>query len=262
LIFSFAGRSVILGAVMLRRMRLVAAVAASMLVAGAAEAQSGCNQSPTQLEVNEARSLFIDGSGDVEGFRWADAIPKFERSYALSCAPSALYNLAMALRALGRHREARDAFDRLLGEHPDFGGEPRELAARYRREEAARVAVLLLAGIDPDTRPEIHFDGRDVLDDGTRPVRIETDAGAHSLVATIPSHQPFLWEGRLGDGQTETVEVRFTPISQGGGVDLLPILLGVGAAVLAAAGIAIGVVLWQDAQVQPLSPGRLVSVDG
>ena len=259
---SSAGPSVILRAVTLGRTGSLSIATALLLIAGTAEAQSACNVSPTQLEVDEARSLFIDGSGDVEGFRWADAIPKFERSYALSCAPSALYNLAMALRALGRHRDARDAFDRLLGEHPDFGGEPRELAIRYRREEAARVAVLLLAGIDPDTRPELHFDGRDVPDDGSRPLRIETDSGTHSLVATIPSHQPFLWEGRLGDGQTETVEVRFTPIAQGGGVDLLPILLGVGAAVIAAAAIAIGVVLWEDAQVQPLRPDRLVRVDG
>src|SRR5690606_36962585 len=150
--FSSAGASVILRRMMLGRAPSLMIAGALLLVAGRAQAQSACNVSPTQLEVDEARSLFIDGSGDVEGFRWADAIPKFERSYALSCAPSALYNLAMALRALGRHRDARDAFDRLLGDHPDFSGELRELAVRYRREEAARVAVLLLAGIDPDMR--------------------------------------------------------------------------------------------------------------
>lgn len=244
------------------RLLLLLLASAPLWLAGAAHAQDGCNRSPTEIEVDEARSLFIDGSRDVEGFRWADAIPKFERSYALSCAPSALYNLAMALRALGRHRDARDAFDRLLGAHPDLSGDLRANAETYRREEAARVAVLLLAGVDPNARPEIHFDGQDVLDDGSRPVRIETDAGEHSLVATLADHEPFLWEGRLGDGQTETVELRFTPIPRGGGVDVLPILLGVGAALLVAAGVVVGVVLWEDAQVQPLNPDRLVTVDG
>jgi len=240
---------------------LVLLLTGASLLPGAAHAQDGCNRNPTELEVAEARSLFIDGSEDVEAFRWADAIPKFERSYSLSCAPSALYNLAMALRALGRHRDARDAFDRLLGGHPELSEDLRENATTFRAEEAARVAVLLLAGIDPDVRPAIHFDGRDVLDDGERPLRIETDAGAHSLVATIPEHQPFLWEGRLGDGQVETVELRFTPIPRGGG-DALPIVLGIGAALLVAAGVAVGVVLWEDAQIRPFNPDRLVTVSG
>ncbi len=230
-------------------------------VAGASAQE--CNPHPNDADVERARSLFVDGSHDVEGFRWADAIPKFERSYALSCAPSALYNLAMALRALGRHREARDAFDRLLAGHPDLGGELRTTSETYRREEAARVAVLLLAGIEPDVQPEIHFDGEDVRDRGERPLRIETDAGAHSLIARVPEHQPFVWEGRLGDGQEQTLELRFDRLPAGGGDDfVLPLLLGIAAAVVIGVGIGVGVYLWDDAQVRPLSPDRLVTVGG
>jgi hypothetical protein len=232
-----------------------------LLGASSARAQD-CNAHASPSDVERARALFIDGSQDVEGYRWADAIPKFEEAYALSCASSALYNLAMALRALGRHREARDAFDRLIANHPDLGGELRSNAEQYRREEAARVAVLLLAGIEPDVRPEISFDGEEVTDDGARPLRIETDAGAHSLVAQIAAHQPFLWEGRVGDGQTETIDLRFVPLPQGGGVDVLPIILGIAAALLVGAGIGLGVFLWDDAQVRPLTPGRMVTVSG
>ncbi len=243
-------------------LRFALALAAGFaLVAPRAEAQA-CNRAASPAQVERARSLFIDGSGDVEAYRWADAIPKFEESYALSCAPSALYNLAMALRALGRHREARDAFDRLLANHPDLGGELRSNAEQYRREEAARVAVLLLAGIDPDTQPTISFDGEEVADDGSRPLRIETDAGAHSLIAQIALHQPFLWEGRIGDGQTQTIELRFVPLPQGGGTDVLPIILGITAAILVGAGIGLGFFLWDDAQVRPLSPDRTVTVSG
>lgn len=232
-------------------------------LASVASAQAPqCNAHPSAADVDRARSLFVDGSHDVEGFRWADAIPKFENSYALSCAPSALYNLAMALRALGRHHDARDAFDRLLAEHPDLGGELRTNAETYRREEAARVAVLLLAGIEPDMQPDIHFDGETVVDDGSRPLRIEADSGAHSLVARIPAHQPFLWEGRLGDGQHETIELRFNPLPAASDIDLLPILLGIGAAVLVGVAIGVGVYLWDDAQIRPLSPDRLVVVGG
>lgn len=230
--------------------------------AGPASAQQ-CNAHPSDADVDRARSLFVDGSHDVEGFRWADAIPKFEQSYALSCAPSALYNLAMALRALGRHREARDAFDRLLSEHPDLGGELQSTAETYRREEAARVAVLELAGIEPTVQPEIHFDGEDVPDPGERPIRIETDAGAHSLIARIPEHQPFVWEGRLGDGQRQTLDVHFDALPVSGGDDfLLPLLLSIGAAIVIGVGVGVGWYLWDDAQVRPLTPDRLVTVGG
>lgn len=240
---------------------LVLSAVIAAVAAPHARAQE-CNAGASASEVERARALFIDGSQDVEAYRWADAIPKFEEAYALSCAPSALYNLAMALRALGRHREARDAFDRLIANHPDLGGELRTNAEQFRREESARVAVLLLAGIDPDVQPEISFDGEEVADDGTRPLRIETDAGAHSLVAQIAAHQPFLWEGRIGDGQTQTIELRFVPLPQGGGVEVLPIILGVAAAVLVGAGIGVGVFLWDDAQVRPLNPDRTVTVTG
>ncbi|HEY8428372.1 MAG TPA: tetratricopeptide repeat protein [Sandaracinaceae bacterium] len=240
--------------------RFVVLACALSFAAAEARAQD-CNREAGVRDVERARSLFIEGSRDVESYRWADAIPKFEEAYALSCAPSALYNLAMALRALGRHREARDAFDRLLANHSDLGGELRTNAEQYRREEAARVAVLLLAGFGPDVRPDISFDGQGVTDDGTRPLRIETDAGAHTLVAQIPAHQPFLWEGRLGDGETRSVELTFEPLPAGG-FDALPLVLGITAAVLVGAGIGLGVFLWDDAQLRPLNPDRAVSVSG
>lgn len=225
-----------------------------------AEAQ-GCAGGSDPGSLQSARQLFIDGSADVEAGRWADAIESFERAYALSCAPSALYNLAMAQRALGRHRAARDSFDRLLRDHPNLTGELQTNTVNYRREEAARVAVLELAGFDADTRPEISFDGEPVADSGQRPLQIETDAGSHSLVLQIPDYRPFLWEGRLRDGQRETVNVSFQPLPIGeGGFEVWPIIVGVGLALLAGAGIAVGIYLWDDAQLDPLQPDRQVNL--
>lgn len=219
-------------------------------VAGAQESRCG-ELSATQME--EARALFIAGSAAVEAGRWADAIDSYERAYALSCAPSALYNLAMAFRALGRHRDARDAFDRLMTLHPDLNPDLRTNAQQFRREEASRVAVLELIDIDPDVRAEISFDGRAIPDEGQRPVLVETDAGSHSLVARLEAHQPFVWEGTLADGQRETVQVIFRPIPTGDDTVAI-VLLAVGAAALIGGGIALGVVLQDEAQLRPLSP--------
>lgn len=228
---------------------------------GVAGAQGPCT--PNRSELEEARALFVAGSAAVEAGRWADAISSFERAYALSCAASALYNLALARRALGRHREARDDFDRLLRDHPDMPPELRRSATTYRQEEAARVAVLELTGIAPDANPDVRFDGAPILT-GERPILIETNAGSHSLVAQIPEHRPFLWDGTLGDGQRETIEVRFVPLPRlppPGGFDWTWVVLGVVAAGVIAATIAIAVVLQDGAQLQPFSPGRVVRFD-
>jgi tetratricopeptide (TPR) repeat protein len=233
------------------------------LHASAARAQGGESSAcdPTEADLEEAQALFIAGSAAVDSGRWADAVESFERAYALSCRVAALYNLAMAQRALGRHREARDTFDRLVRLHPDIPDDLRQTVANFRREEANRVAVLELAGLDPDLRPEVSFDGRAVRDEGERPLVIETDAGSHSLVARIPEHQPFLWEGELTDGQRETIEVTFEPIPapEEGGLDPFVVIGPVLAAVVVGVAVGVGVYLQDDAQVDPLSP-RTVTV--
>jgi tetratricopeptide (TPR) repeat protein len=248
-----------MSAAALHRLGLACLALVLTLHASSARAQGGgCN--PTDEDLEEAQALFIAGSAAVDSGRWADAIDSFERAYALSCRVAALYNLAMALRALGRHREARDTFDRLVRVHPDIPDELRQTVANFRREEANRVAVLELAGVEPDLSPEISFDGRAVPDEGERPIVVETDAGSHSLVARIPEHQPFLWEGELRDGQRERIDVIFEPVPTAeGGLDPFVIIGPVLAAVVIGVAIGVGVYLQDDAQLQPLSD-RTVTV--
>ena len=186
----------------------------SSLAALPAQAQGGgrlaCARDPSNE--GEARALFVAGVAATNQERWADAISSLRRAYELSCHSSALYNLGYSLRALGRHREARDAFAQLLSDHADLPDEVRDNAVRYLDQERARVAVLELLDLDPDLRPRIVFDGREVADDGARPFRIETDAGTHALALRIDAHEPFLWNGELADGQNVPILVRFVPL--------------------------------------------------
>jgi hypothetical protein len=233
-----------------------ALISSAILAATVARAQP-CAASRTPSDLTTARSLFEQGQADVNAHRWADAIARFEQSYTLSCAPSALFNLGMALRALGRHRDARDVFDRFTTNHAQSTEPPYDRVPALREEEARRVAVLELAGISSDQRPSIHFDGELVADSGLRPVHIETDAGTHSLSAQIPDHSPFLWEGTLADGQRATIDVVFSPLPGGGeSFEIWPILVGVGAAVLVGVAIGVGIYLQDQAQLRPLVPGR------
>lgn len=220
-----------------------------------------CPEAPTDAQREEAEALFVAGSGAIDGLRWVEAIDRFRRSYSLSCNPAALYNLGMALRGIGRHREARDTFDRLIRENPELPAALRAQVTELRREEASRVAMLELMGIDPDVRAELSFDGRHMLDEGARPWSLEADPGSHSLVARIPDHQPFLWDGELSEGQHQAIDVLFepNPIAEGG-FDALPLILGIVGAVLVGAAIGLGIYLQDDAQLDPLS-NRVTTVD-
>lgn len=174
-----------------------------------------------QNEVAEARALFQAGEAAVEAGRWADAVDSFRRAYELSNVPAALFNLGYALRALGRHREARDAFAELLREHPRFDRELREEARRYRAEAETRIAILLLQGLDAHTRYALRFDGRPLTDDGRRPVSLEADPGAHTLTVRLGDRPPFVWEGDVSPGARLEIDVEFPAVAENGDGELV-----------------------------------------
>lgn len=238
--------------------------AASVGAPRAAHAQGRLACSADPANETEARALFRAGVAATNQERWADAISSLRRAYELSCHAPALFNLGYSLRALGRHREARDVLTQLLSDHSDLPDNIRQNAQQFLEQERGRVAVLELLELDGGVRPEITLDGRSIADDGRRPVRLETDAGTHALVLRLDEHQPFLWNGELVDGQVEQVVVRFTPIptgSGGGGFEWGWIVFGVVAAGLIAGGIVTGIVLQDEAQLQPLSD-RVVTIGG
>src|SRR5688500_7650900 len=75
--------------------------------------------SSTPAAAQEAREQYRVGLEAMENGRWADALGAFQRSYELEPTVPALFNQGVVLRSLGRLREARDTFARLLDDHPD-----------------------------------------------------------------------------------------------------------------------------------------------
>src|SRR5262249_33702379 len=135
-----------------RRTALVGWVALSALLTASTAVAAphripGPTSKPSDASIEEARARFSAGNRAVDAGRWADALADFERAYALSGVPAALFNAATTLRALGRHVEARDAFDQLLDAHPDLDPTERDRARAMRSEEQARVATLSLVGL-------------------------------------------------------------------------------------------------------------------
>jgi len=130
--------------------------------------------------MEEARSLYEQGSQAAEEQRWSDAIDLFELSYATSGAPVALFSLGYTLRAVGRFRDARDVFDQLLsGENVD--SELVAQATELRAEVAPKVAILALAGLDSYGAPAIELDGAAAEDSGERPLSLEINPGDHHV---------------------------------------------------------------------------------
>ena len=223
---------------------LAFAVTVALLLPSLSRAQS------SDESRNEAREAFVRATQAAEEERWADALQGFEQAYVLSGVPVALYNAAMVLRAIGRHKDARDAFDRLLTDHPDYEG--REEAENLRREEAARVAILELANLDPQVDYTIRLDGRQVEIERGRTADVETDAGTHNIEADREGYQTFSWDGSIRDGERRRIEVVMEeivverrPLRKSAAFWIITGVVIIGAAVLT------GILLQRGAQLEP-----------
>lgn len=209
--------------------------------------------SPSQQDIATARGLYEQGLAYIEELRWEDALHVFEEAYARSGVGAALYNVAAALRALGRHEEARRAIELLLREHPELDATLRASARTLLAEAEARLATLVLEDLPRDPPPSVRLDGHVVDDAGERPLRLELDPGTHALFVTAPGMHPFEWRGSLDAGDSESVRVQLAPLESGGGFEIVLVVVGaiVGAAI---AGAIIGWALWDEDEIAPMAP--------
>jgi hypothetical protein len=162
---------------------------------------------------DEAREAFLRGTEAAEAERWADSERAFRRAYELSGAPSALFNEAVALRALGRHVQACDAFARLLSLPREVVGDAmRAQAEHLRAESSTRVATLELAGSGLSDA-EVRVDGVLLAPDVPQS-RVPVDEGEHVLIVTRPGQPPFTRRVSVAGGEHARVLV---PASLPGG---------------------------------------------
>ena len=136
-------------------------------------------------EQTEARRLYEAGLAAARSERWADARDHFSRSYSLSRDPAALFNLALAQRALGRYADALQSFLTLEAHE---GLEPALLSriARLRAKSSAAVARVTVLGLDV-RRYELWIDGEPRRDSGARPLDLTVDPGRRRLRVRGPA---------------------------------------------------------------------------
>lgn len=226
-----------------------------ILVTGLVAVASAGSAQTTDANRDAARDAFLRGQEAADSGRWADALREFEQAYLMSGVPTALFNAGMALRALGRHKEARDTFDRLIESHPDSPAT--EQARPLRDEEAARVAVLELAGLDPGAEYELRLDGRRLDVPVAEVTEVEVDPGQHGVSAEREGYETFTWEGRLTDGARERIEVVMAEIErqqtteEGSSIAKSPILWIAVAVVVVGGAVGLGFWLAKDDGIEP-----------
>lgn len=160
----------------------------------------------------EARALFSAGQDAARNALWADAVDRFEESYELCAMAPPLFNLAVALRALGRHLEARDAAVRVLSAHDaELAPEQRREAEQFLAAESTRLSRLRVEGLEPVAH-EIELDDARREDTLERPLILEMNPGAHVLRIRRQGFRDFEWEGQLRDAERLSLEVDLSPL--------------------------------------------------
>lgn len=215
---------------------------------------------PAGGEIAEGRAAFLAATQAASEQRWADALVGFERAYVLTSAPPALLNVGIVLRALGRFRDARDAFDRLVVEHAEFAAQVE--VHRLRLEVAARVAALVLTELEPDAPHVVRLDGRSLGVRAGPRLELELDPGDHAVLIERDGFRAWQWEGTLGSGErrelrVELVALPVTPAvttSRSKFARRLALSLG---ALTAVVGVALAVVLQRRAQLRPTHANAL-----
>lgn len=187
--------------------------------------------------VQRARELFMRGVERLQQQLYTDALNDFEASFELVRRPNSLNNIGVCLRAIGRHREARDRFNQLLTEFPNADPGFLDQARQFRDEEARKVVTLTLTGLPDVEGITVRIDSRDADMPAARPARFEVDPGMRSVDVSAPDYEVFHWSERATEGESLEVPVNMVPIERQSIVSSPWLWIAVVAVVAAGAGV-------------------------
>lgn len=140
---------------------------------------------------NEA---LVRGSALLESMDMAAAIPLLEQAVRERAGPLAYYNLGLAYRAVGRYREALDAWEQYL-RAPEEQAPPERLAAVRQEQRTLEAQCLRLRLRFAPSNATVTVDGRVQFDARASGATWLLDARAQRIEVTAPSYQP--WSSAL-----------------------------------------------------------------
>lgn len=193
----------------------VLGASSAMSVATPASAQAQKPSPSASEELKVARELFQDAYKDEQEKRYAQALEKFQRVAAVKESASVRYRIASVIEALGRLREARDAFRALAASKSTLAGAEQEVAdSAAERAHALDKKVPKLVIRLQDNPPA---DVRVTIDGAPAPITtatraIELDPGEHVILASSPTSNPSETKVQLVAGTDTPVIVTLTPL--------------------------------------------------
>jgi hypothetical protein len=154
----------------------------------------------------EARALFERGKQAMSAGRFAEAREQFQRSLELVPKASAAFNLAVALRGMGRPKQSHELLERMLrGEFGELPADRREEVALLAAEARRDIATLTVVARGADSI-ELRLDG---VRAGTlvpdRPLTLEVNPGERVLAFGARLRDPLERRVTLGPGKSAKV---------------------------------------------------------
>lgn len=208
---------------MLRRLRIVAAVTASLAFAVPAAAQPRAGTTEAVTLAREAKERYDQG-------KWADALALFEKAEENAHSPVLLLYAARCHRNLGQLVRARELYQRVAGETlAATAPEPFRAAQRDAKGDLEvlepRIARVI---VDRSRAPAgwvLELDGK-AVPSSADPILV--DPGAHAIVAKDGATEAWRRDFEAAEGEKVDVVVERAPKSPvtppgGGPIDRAPI---------------------------------------
>ncbi|MCK6535291.1 MAG: tetratricopeptide repeat protein [Polyangiaceae bacterium] len=178
-----------------------------VLVAALVVRGVGAEPRPDRAAAEDAKQLFEQGKVAMRGGRFAEARDRFQRSLERSPNPSAAFNLAVALRGMGRPKEAHELLLRLaaggFGKLPD--DRLREVQALA--QDVGRDVATLRIVVTGAPSVEVRVDGERLgkVEKG-RALTVRVNPGDRVVSLAAPLREPVEARIALGAGRTVLLE--------------------------------------------------------
>jgi hypothetical protein len=171
---------------------------------------------PSAQDRERARTLMDLGDARFEAKAYAAALEQYRAADQLMGVPTTGIEVGRTLERLGRLLEAREVL-RLVSEFPQRADEPRPFSSARQRADrllgdiAPRIprVTLEVSGLSQGVTPNVSWDGR-AVDAAKLGGYLETDPGAHQVVASAPGFATIKREVKLAEGQALNVVLTFT----------------------------------------------------
>jgi hypothetical protein len=233
-----------------------------LLLVLALSAAPAAAESPA--DVATARDLFHEGVALSRSARWGEARDRFSRSLELRRAPITLYSLGVVERELGDLVAALEHLRAFLAATPEGAAETyREPAERAVQELERRVARVTLVVTPERLRARVLVDGEALRHAALGRERL-MNPGDHLVVVEAAGHRSERVALRLAEGERRNVTVALralalprdeAPAAEEPSFPIAPVTLLVAGGALFAAGLAVGLVGYGEAQDAPASDG-------